>query len=804
MRTRLYLLAALLIAAACLSGGNWVQQQQTAARRLAAWEEQQAAIVEPEALDQVITLESRQMTLAEFAALIESQSGLDVEIDAAEIGRIFKGKTPENIKFRVPSGSISLRAALRNALAPLRLGAEWRGSSLVITTYSAAMARERLLTVVYPLPQPEPAGMHAEAWTTTLAAYANYGGGHIEPVPGAVVVVTTVSGHRRIRQVIDAICSLGGNSPEPAIIPPPEPGDMEQRILAALAEPTQMEFVETPLQYALAYLSDLHDIPLVPLVPQLNSAGLGVDVPVTKFLKGISLRSALRLMLIELDLTFVIRDQALLITTIDDAESYLEQKAYPLGDLVGVNLERVAYPVGDLVQRAGEADILSLADFVTSTISPASWDRVGGPGTCRVVSGDWLLVSQSSFVHEQVQSLLRETRLALHPDAPRSRPIVPQTSADRKIIAALEQPCVMEFVEAPLKDAVRYLQDALQIPTVLNVKTLNDAGINIDWPVTFHLRSGRTATQLEIMLEQLDLTYVLRDEVLQITTPDDAESQLYTRLFNVRALAGIGLSAERLCSLVPSVCRRGTWDREGGPGSAVEFRGLLVVSQTQVILDEVEQLLVALEKHCVPREPETQPLMGIPLVRSPARLATENKLAQTANRKLSGTLEAALETLEIDLNLPLVLDIRSLVDGGIDRRQEVSAATEELPLTALLDKLLQPVGLVWLIRDDVVFVTTPETAERLQELRLYWIGNLAADELAVDVRHALIQALPDAWTEPAIGGGRILSESAVEAIDGGWLIVRASQPRHRRVEAWLAGQRTTQTRSASEGPHERL
>jgi hypothetical protein len=617
--------------------------------------------------------------------------------------------------------------------------------------------------------------MDAEAWTTTLAPYANSGGGHIEPVPGAVVVVTTVAGHRRIRQVIDAICSLGGNSPEPAMIPPPEPGDMEQRILDALAEPTQMEFVETPITDAMAYLSDLHDVPLVPLVRQLSDAGISPDTPVTKNLKGISLRSALRLLLMEIDLTFVVREQALLITTPDDAESHLEQ---------------VAYAVSDLVEATGEADVASLSDFVISTIAPASWDHVGGPGTCRVVVGDWLLVSQTSYVHEQVRSLLAQTRLAMHPDAPRSRPLIPQSSVDRRILTALEKPCVMEFVETPLKDAVQYLQDQLQIPIVLNTKTLNDAGINPDTPVTTSFRSGRAAAQLEMMLEQLDLTYVLRDEVVQITTPDDAESQLHTRLFNVRSLSGIGLSVERLCSLVPSVCKRSTWDRNGGPGSAVQFRGLLVVSQTQPILDEVEQLLAALENHCVPPKRQESPLTGIPMIHRPANVALVKQLDQPASLNVEDTpLNFTLQLLAEEQKVQVVLDIRSLNDAAIDRRQPVTFAAENQPLRRILDSSLQPLGLGWFVRGHVVFVTMPQDVERFQELRLYWIGDLAEKQSAAGVRQALLEAMPDAWTEQGFGGGRIRSESAVEAIDGGWLIVRASQPRHREVEIWLKKQR---------------
>src|SRR5690606_35962221 len=74
-------------------------------------------------------------------------------------------------------------------------------------------------------------------------------------------------------------------------------GGSEERIFKALNENTQLEFVETPLKDVVAYLADFHNIPIVINSKKLDEAAVGIDTPVTKSLKGISLRSALRLML---------------------------------------------------------------------------------------------------------------------------------------------------------------------------------------------------------------------------------------------------------------------------------------------------------------------------------------------------------------------------------------------------------------------------------------------------------------------------------------------------------------------------
>ena len=66
----------------------------------------------------------------------------------------------------------------------------------------------------------------------------------------------------------------------------------------------------------------------------LEEASIGIDTPVTRSLKGITLRSALRLMLGAMDLTYVIKDEVLLITTPDKASNELATKVYPVADLV--------------------------------------------------------------------------------------------------------------------------------------------------------------------------------------------------------------------------------------------------------------------------------------------------------------------------------------------------------------------------------------------------------------------------------------------------------------------------------------
>jgi hypothetical protein len=108
----------------------------------------------------------------------------------------------------------------------------------------------------------------------------------------------------------------------------------EARISEELKKETSIDFQETPLQGVVDYLKDLHRIEIQLDEKALTDAGIDLETQVTKSIKGISLRSALKLVLGAYGLTYLIKDEVLLITTTDQAQTELVTKAYPVADLV--------------------------------------------------------------------------------------------------------------------------------------------------------------------------------------------------------------------------------------------------------------------------------------------------------------------------------------------------------------------------------------------------------------------------------------------------------------------------------------
>ena len=108
----------------------------------------------------------------------------------------------------------------------------------------------------------------------------------------------------------------------------------EKKIIAALDDQTTLNFVDTPLVDAIQFIAQQHEIPIIVEQLALDDAGIPSDEPMNLVLSGITLRSGLKILLQDLQLTYVIEDEVMKITTVDLANERLSTRVYPVGDLV--------------------------------------------------------------------------------------------------------------------------------------------------------------------------------------------------------------------------------------------------------------------------------------------------------------------------------------------------------------------------------------------------------------------------------------------------------------------------------------
>lgn len=263
----------------------------------------------------------------------------------------------------------------------------------------------------------------------------------------------------------------GGEKPPAkpqATAPKPRPAGAlavgEQAVLKALEGPAALDCTEAALADVLDDLRYKHLVAIHLDKKALEDVGIGLDTPITFSISGVPLRSALGLMLKELNLTWTIKSGVLLITTEEEAESILVTKTYDVGDLLAVAVDRpyrgkglptgsvggslwpeyscspamgmggmggIAPPTkgagggmfniggmdtpfvcGTGCASAGTFEptpLDELIEVIERTIAPTTWDNVGGPGSISPYQR-FLVINQTTAIHLQVESLLSDLR----------------------------------------------------------------------------------------------------------------------------------------------------------------------------------------------------------------------------------------------------------------------------------------------------------------------------------------------------------------------------------------------------------
>lgn len=165
-----------------------------------------------------------------------------------------------------------------------------------------------------------------------------------------------------------------------------------RQISAALEDEILLEFNETPLSEVVDYLKTARQIPIIIDDSALDDIGLAADVPINCSYSGISLRAALALMLEQLDLDYVIRNEVLMITSADAARMHLDPRFYKVDNL----------------------DCDELIELITTMVAPESWDEAGGTGRIAIFGSKGLVIAQTDQIHGQIVDFLEKPREAMN------------------------------------------------------------------------------------------------------------------------------------------------------------------------------------------------------------------------------------------------------------------------------------------------------------------------------------------------------------------------------------------------------
>jgi hypothetical protein len=159
------------------------------------------------------------------------------------------------------------------------------------------------------------------------------------------------------------------------------------------------------------------------------------------------------------------------------------------------------------------------------------------------------------------------------------------TAREKKIIEALDKPVTVNFNNRPLEEALQDLSNAFDQPLLIDKKSLEDLGLDLKKGATLQANGLSGRTVLRSLLATQGLTFVVKDESIQIVTVDRARNLLTTRVYYLGDIVqGVGpfgdfrfgplLNMEQtmanvkvLTDAIKKSIDPLVWNDAGGPGS---------------------------------------------------------------------------------------------------------------------------------------------------------------------------------------------------------------------------------------------
>lgn len=385
-----------------------------------------------------------------------------------------------------------------------------------------------------------------------------------------------------------------------------EPSPAEQ-LAGALSSNVNLNFIEMPLLDVARILEEKHGIQVLLDEKALTDANVALDTPINFRIQGISLRSALRLLLRDLDLKMIPKEDLLWITTKDIHDDYCEPRVHEVLD--------IAVSPGADPSSFWQYDFDSLIDLVQNGIRPDVWNTHGGSGAIeKLPNAGAIMACVNPEIQDHIAQLLamlrrsREQQFAggnLKPLAQRSlASIKTHATAAPAIRKAIAERINLRCDGDPLDAVLDKLFEQVKVPVCLDVKALNDANIALDEPVTIKLKACRLSDALEIVLRPKDLHWTIVDEVVLITTKDMANDTMTARVYPASDFIeaewrlGPTVAANPLKYALLHAIDPTSWTPNGGAGT-MEYHPQsksLVVVHTEQVHQEIERMLVSLRQ----------------------------------------------------------------------------------------------------------------------------------------------------------------------------------------------------------------
>ncbi|MFL5342468.1 MAG: hypothetical protein ACJ8F7_20170, partial [Gemmataceae bacterium] len=111
-----------------------------------------------------------------------------------------------------------------------------------------------------------------------------------------------------------------------------------------------------------------------------------------------------------------------------------------------------------------------------------------------------------------------------------------RTEREKTIERQLSTPITFDFAGTPLRQVLNDLRSFTKLNVVPQLDALKDDGVSMDLPITLKVEAIPLKSALSLLLRQVKLTYVIADDVLQVTTEKAAKGRQVQKVYSVADL----------------------------------------------------------------------------------------------------------------------------------------------------------------------------------------------------------------------------------------------------------------------------
>lgn len=155
-------------------------------------------------------------------------------------------------------------------------------------------------------------------------------------------------------------------------------------------------------------------------------------------------------------------------------------------------------------------------------------------------------------------------------DKDKRKETVKLTTKEKALIEALDKPVTLSFNGRTLEESLQELSNEMNQPVLIDKKSLEDLGVDLKKPVMLDAKGISARTVLRQLVGAQGLTFVLKDETIQVVTVEKARDMLVTRVYYLGDLVqGVGPFGGAL-----------TW------GPLVDYQQTM--SNVQLVLDSIQ------------------------------------------------------------------------------------------------------------------------------------------------------------------------------------------------------------------------